>query len=133
MGRFVLGAALAMGLASPAAATTYTFDQANSMLNTPGFVVDATISFTGSTFGFPTVSNFNNPGPYDFTPMAALAISFPTVPSLGTYTLADFTAAAPSGLGRSEPLLRVIHKRVGACLRNYRGKGLVRAIDGPGR
>jgi hypothetical protein len=34
---------------------------------------------------------------------------------------------------RLKPLLRVIHKRVGACLRNYRGKGLVRASDGPGR
>jgi len=30
------------------------------------------------------------------------------------------------------PLLRVIHKRVGACLRNYRSKGVVRALDGPG-
>ena len=94
MGRFMLGAALAVGLASPAAATTYTFDQANSAFITPGFVVDATISFTGSTFGFPTVSNFNNPGPYDFAPMTALAISFPSVPNLGPYTLADFTAAA---------------------------------------
>jgi hypothetical protein len=32
-----------------------------------------------------------------------------------------------------KPLLRVIHKRVGACLRNYRNKGIVRALDGPGR
>jgi hypothetical protein len=41
---------------------------------------------------------------------------------------------ASRGLATADrPLLRVIHKRVGACLRNYRGKGLVHAIDGPGR
>jgi hypothetical protein len=32
-----------------------------------------------------------------------------------------------------KPLLRVIHKRIGACLRNYRSKGIVRDIEGPGR
>jgi hypothetical protein len=31
------------------------------------------------------------------------------------------------------PLLRVIQKRVGACLRNYRSKGVVRDSVGPGR
>jgi hypothetical protein len=41
---------------------------------------------------------------------------------------------ASRGLATADkPLLRVIHKRVGACLRNYRNKGLVRAIDGPTR
>jgi hypothetical protein len=30
-------------------------------------------------------------------------------------------------------LLRVVMKRVGACLRNYRNKGLVRSVNGPAR
>jgi hypothetical protein len=30
-------------------------------------------------------------------------------------------------------LLRIIVKRVGASLRNYRNRGVVRSIDGPGR
>jgi hypothetical protein len=30
-------------------------------------------------------------------------------------------------------LLRVVTKRVGACLRNYRDKGIVRSVDGPRR
>jgi hypothetical protein len=32
-----------------------------------------------------------------------------------------------------KPLLRVIQKRVGASLRNYRNKGIVRSVDGPAR
>lgn len=32
-----------------------------------------------------------------------------------------------------KPLLRVLTKRVGACLRGHREKGLVRSMDGPGR
>ena len=32
-----------------------------------------------------------------------------------------------------KPLLRVLAKRVGACLRLHRGKGLVRSVEGPGR
>ena len=41
--------------------------------------------------------------------------------------------ASRSLAAEDKPLLRVIHKRVGACLRNYRNKGIVRALDGPGR
>jgi len=32
-----------------------------------------------------------------------------------------------------KPLLRVLSKRVGACLRHYRQAGLVKSIDGPSR
>ena len=32
-----------------------------------------------------------------------------------------------------KPLFRVIQKRVGACPRNDRNKGIVRSIDGPAR
>lgn len=32
-----------------------------------------------------------------------------------------------------KPLLRVLARRVGACLRMHRGKGLVRSLDGPNR
>jgi hypothetical protein len=32
-----------------------------------------------------------------------------------------------------KPLLRVLSKRVGACLRHYRGLGLVQSVDGPAR
>jgi hypothetical protein len=41
---------------------------------------------------------------------------------------------AGRGLNAADrPLLRVMTKRVAACLRNYRGKGLVRSVDGPKR
>jgi hypothetical protein len=41
---------------------------------------------------------------------------------------------ASRGLGTADkPLLRVIDKRVGASLRNYRDKGVVRSVDGPAR
>lgn len=47
------------------------------------------------------------------------------------------TSVAVHGVARwataDAPLLRVIHKRVGACLRNYRNKELVRAVNGPER
>jgi hypothetical protein len=44
------------------------------------------------------------------------------------------TFMASRGLASADkPLLRVIQKRVGASLRNYRNKGTVRAVDGPAR
>lgn len=52
---------------------------------------------------------------------------------LPAYEIALLFMASRGLATADKPLLRVIHKRVGACLRNYRGKGLVRAIEGPGR
>jgi hypothetical protein len=49
------------------------------------------------------------------------------------YEIALLFMASRGLAAADKPLLRVIHKRVGACLRNYRGKGLVRASEGPGR
>jgi len=46
---------------------------------------------------------------------------------------AQFRVTARGLAIADRPLLRVIDKRVGACLRNYRNKGIVRDIEGPGR
>jgi|SRR5262249_47820944 len=46
---------------------------------------------------------------------------------------AQFRVTARGLAIADRPLLRVIHKRVGACLQNYRNKGIVRDIEGPGR
>ncbi|MGH7048359.1 MAG: PEP-CTERM sorting domain-containing protein [Stellaceae bacterium] len=71
----------------PALATTFVFDQTGSTV--PGFVVSATISVGGTLADLPSISNQNNPGPYDFSPLSALDITLPTLG--GDYTLADFT------------------------------------------
>lgn len=78
-----------------ARAETLTFVQ-DPTVGTPGFEASATITIAGggTPADLPTLSNFNNPGPYDFAPLTALMIAFPSVPNLGPYTLADFTAAA---------------------------------------
>ena len=52
---------------------------------------------------------------------------------LPAYEIALLFMASRGLAATDKPLLRVIHKRVGACLRNYRSKGLVRAVEGPAR
>jgi len=51
---------------------------------------------------------------------------------LPVYEIALLFMASRSLATDDKPLLRVFQKRVDACLRNYRSKGIVRALDGPG-
>lgn len=88
MGVAALAAILWCSAASSASATTFVFDQTGSTV--PGFVVAASITIDGTLADLPTISNINNPGPYDFSPLQALDITLPSPE--GHYTLADFTA-----------------------------------------
>ena len=53
--------------------------------------------------------------------------------ALPTHEIALTVMAARSLNAADKPLLRVLTKRVGACLRLHRKKGLVRSVDGPKR
>jgi hypothetical protein len=52
---------------------------------------------------------------------------------LPTHEIALHVMASRSLNTADKPLLRVISKRVGAGLRHYRTKGLIRSVDGPNR
>ena len=90
-------ATIAMGLcsflAAPASGTTFLFEQ--TMSSVPGFFVSSAITIDGGFADLPTVSNFNNPGPYPFGDGFALKDFVIVLTSGGGgrgYTLADFTA-----------------------------------------
>ena len=52
---------------------------------------------------------------------------------LPAYELALHVMAGRGLNSADRPLLRVMAKRVAACLRNYRNKGIVRSVYGPAR